>query len=279
MTKEFQKLLENDLLSPDVKKDIKEALESAQKSIREELEVTFAKKLVKDKADMNIKLVSLIDENVKAEVEELREDIAHARTQEVRYAKLLENFKAEYAEKMNKALNETIGALVAKEFKELRGDIFEAKKTHVFGKIMETFGEEFQKLGLTQAETDIKEQLAATSAKLVEAQNTIKKLSRDKTLEGLLSNLQGKNRKVMETILENVAEDKLEIRYNECIKSVLTEEATPPSGHPELEPTVDGKDKTKEPTVTAAIPAKGTTVPGSSTVTEAFLRKFAGNEK
>lgn len=244
--KEFQKLLESELLSSDAKTAIKEAIEGLKQNIREELEVSYAKKLVADKQNMNIKLVALIDESVKNELSELKEDIATARTLEVRYAKKLAEFKEEYKTKLNAALNETINTLVTKEFKELRADLLEAKKNHVFGKLIESFSAEFKSLGLTETESELKSKLDDATAKLAEANKNLKGLTREKKLESVLSNLTGQKREIMSTILENVAEDKIETRYNEALKAVLTEEVAPGGNNGSVPPDGDAEVKKKD---------------------------------
>lgn len=222
--KNLDKLFESEILSPDAKKEIKEAFAAAEKSIREELEVTFAKKLIADKQQMNIKLVGVIDEAVNNEIGELREDIVNARTLEVRYAKKLEEFKQEYTKQMNEALSSIIESYVKIEFKELRTDLLEAKKNTVLSKIFEAFADEFRKFGLTPGEKELSEQLEAANQQLAAVQGSLEVASRSAKLEGLLANLTGGKRDVMRVILENVAEDKLDERYNECVADVLNEE-------------------------------------------------------
>lgn len=258
---DLKTLLESELLSTDTKSAIKEALDSAKASIREGLEVEFAKKFVADKQAMNIKLTALIDESVKNEISELIEEVAQAKTTEVRYAKKLAEFKEEYVTKMNASISEAVTAMVDKEFSELRADILEAKKNHVFGKIVESFAEDCKSLFLTEDAAQLTETLNARTAELTEAQTNLANVKREQKLESVLSNLTGPKREVMRTILENVSIDKIEPRYNECVKAVLEDEAPAAA---DSTPTDDPKKKV-------------TTAPAVEDSTEGELKEAALN--
>ncbi len=275
--KNLEKLLESEILSPESKKEIKEALEAAEKSIREELEVSFAKKLVADKQQMNIKLVGVIDEAVNNEIGELREDIVAARTLEVRYAKKLEDFKQEYTQKMNEAMSSVIEAYVKNEFKELRKDLLEAKKNTVLSKIFEAFADEFRKFGLTPTEKELSEQLEAANQRLATVEGNLTDAARSIKLESLLGNLSGSKRDIMRVLLENVTTDKLEERYNECVADVLNEEVKPADAKPITEGT-EGSGTSKGKTVLVNEPAGKPLKEGKESAVEE-IQRLAGIRK
>src|SRR4030065_24488 len=139
--KEFKTLLESELLSDEVKKDLSEAVENLKQQLTEEVtktqEITYAKKLYREKKEMNAKVMETVKELVAAEVTELKEDIAKYRNLDITYAKKLEEFKIQYTDKLRKGAKKLIETRVAAELTELRQDLLETQKLNFGKKIFE----------------------------------------------------------------------------------------------------------------------------------------------
>lgn len=226
--KEFKTLLESELLSDEVKKDLSEAVENLKQQLTEEVtktqEITYAKKLYREKKEMNAKVMETVKELVAAEVTELKEDIAKYRNLDITYAKKLEEFKIQYTDKLRKGAKKLIETRVAAELTELRQDLLETQKLNFGKKIFEAYASEFETFGTTPEVKELQKTNENLAQELVESKKVIDKMNREKVLEGLLSNLSGGKREIMKNILENVKTDKLATRYNEAIQSVLTED-------------------------------------------------------
>lgn len=222
---DFKKILDESVLTEEVKTQIKEAFDAqvkegveAQKAV---LDTEYATKFVKEKADLSQKIVGMIDESVSAEMQELRQDVKAAKNLEVSYAAKLAKFKEEYAAKLDDRFVAVMAEAIKHEFDELRGDILEARKLNIGKKIIESVKDEMISLGLFEETHELSEKLANTEKKLSESTEKLAKVERTQAVEKLLSNLSGAPREVMATILENVSTDKLEARYEQTLKAVL----------------------------------------------------------
>ena len=223
----FKKLLESELLNDDTKVALEEAItsfkEEAITEAKKDLEVEYAKKMLAEKQEIAAKMTALINEAVTQEIDELKEDIKHYKAIEPTYAKKLEEFKVSYAEKLTESFEGLVESHVKEEIKELHDDLLEAKQNNFGMKLYESFKSTFDKLGVSDDIQAIKDELEATQTKLSESSDKVTQLNHEKILEGLLKNLTGNKRKVMETILESVKTADLDQRYNETIDSVLEE--------------------------------------------------------
>lgn len=224
---EFKTLLENELLSESVKKELTEAVESFKQQITEEVtkkqEIEYAKKIYREKKELNARVMETVKSLVAEEIKELHEDINHYRNLEVDYAKKLTEFKESYAEKLRKGVKKLIESRVGAELTELRQDLMEAKKLNFGKKIFEAYASEFETFGVGPDVKELQKTNDELAKQLTESKKVIDGMNREKILEGLLSNLTGGKREIMKTILENVKTEKLTERYNESIQSVLTE--------------------------------------------------------
>lgn len=222
---EFTQLLESELLNEDTKKALGEAIESfkveAIAEAKNELEVEYAKKLLAEKETIAKSMYALINEAVTAEVTELKEDIAHYKDIEPKYAEKLEEFKTEYSAKLSESFGALVESTVKGEMVELKEDLMESKKNNFGMVIFEAFKESFEKLGITEDMGALKAKLEESEKNLNESVDRIAQFERDKVMEGLLANLSGSKREVMKTLLESVDTDKLADRYNETIEKVL----------------------------------------------------------
>lgn len=223
----FKQLLESELLNDETKTSLQEAIEAFKEEAiteaRNSLEVEYAKKLLAEKEEITKKMFALVNEAVEAEIDELKEDISYYKNIEPKYAQKLTEFKEEYKKTLSENFESLVEAQVKSELIELKDDLMEAKNNNFGMKLFESFKETFEKLGISEDVQTIKTELEAVNKSLKESEETVAKLQRDQLMEGLLSNLTGSKREVMKTVLENVASDKLEARYNETIDSVLNE--------------------------------------------------------
>lgn len=221
MTKQFEALLESEVLSEETKAGITEAFNELKESIRNELEVQYAEKQVKKNKELSQKLYEALEERMKSEVEELREDLQRAKGLEVEYAKKLTEFKRDYRTKLNEAIEKKLKVIVTKEFGELRGDLLEAKKNAIGNQIFESIKHQVAEYGLSEKDLNARQKLTETEEKLNKVEKELSEIKRNNLMESLLSNLRGSKREVMRTILENVSIEKLEERYNETVNTLL----------------------------------------------------------
>jgi hypothetical protein len=225
LTKEFKKLLENEILTDGVKNDLKEAVEKYKDQLVEtttkDLEVEYAKKLQKQKEDITTNLTNMVSESVKKELKELSQDLSYYKDLEITYATKLEEFKKEYSEKLEESFSNLVKTHVDTELEELREDLKETKELGLGKRIFEAYKSEFAEYGLSPDVKALKADLDKTKKELESTKNTISENVRNKVMENTLKSLSGNNREIMKTILENVETDKIEDRYNETIDSVL----------------------------------------------------------
>jgi len=227
MSDQFKALFENELLSPEVKDALKEAVTAyktqVDETVRGELEIEFAKKFERDKTEISSKLFGMVNEAVDSEIESLKADIDYFRKMEVRYATKLEEFKVEYAAKLSESFEAMVNGTVTDEISEIKGDIMEAKRARFGVMVFEAFKDEFSRHGFAEDIADIKAELTAAKDKLSEALENVSELQREKLMENLLGQLTGSKRNVMQTILEGVATDKMQARFDGALDSVLEE--------------------------------------------------------
>lgn len=228
MDKELKALLESELLNEETKKALTEAVESlkakAVEEAEEKLEVKYAEKLTEEKKRINEGLEKVISEAVTTEIEELKEDVERYRKMEVEYANKLEEFKSEYASKLEEGVNDLIESQVKEEMSELREDLEESKKLNFGKRLFEAFSAEFESFGFSDDMLDLKKRFDEVSSELKESQDEVMSMRHEKKVNELLEGLKGKKHDVMKTLLEGVAYDKLEERYEQTIESVLEED-------------------------------------------------------
>lgn len=219
--KELKAILESELLNEETKTALTEAVANLKEAAKKEVEVEYAQKLVAKSQEMAELLPKMVEEAVAQEVEGLKDDIEKYKRLEVSYAEKLAEFKENYAVKMSKKLRSLVEGTVKDEVTELKDDLMEVKKIRIGKRVFEALKQEMAEFGITESEQELKNALDAANAKLEESAAEVDKLTREKTLEGLLSKLTGSKREVMKSILESVDTDKLVTRYEESIEQVL----------------------------------------------------------
>lgn len=239
----LQKLSETEVLSEDTKKELEEALKKqvneAVKTAKEEAVADVRAELTEKWVQERDTLIDAIDNKVDAflvsEVEELREDIDRFRDLEAEYAEKLVEQKAQMQNELQGDLAELVEKLdafleirLAAEMEELKEDIEEAKKKEFGRKIFESFKDEYssnyaddESVEGTLRETE--ERLSDTTKQLEEAERKLADLIREKKMAKVLSPLEGRQRDVMEAILNSVATEMLEEGYKTFIGRVIRE--------------------------------------------------------
>jgi hypothetical protein len=241
----FEKLLKNDLLTEETRKEleadltkyISEQTEAAKAEAQAQVRAELTEQFVADKEALIEALDTKTEELLKVELEDLKEDIEKFRDLEAEYATKLVEARAEMAEQVKKDMAELVETLDAfleerltEEFAELNESIQEVRKLEMGREIFEAVAKTYEKNFFNKDETA--EQLKAANADLEntkkalkEAKDVIAKTERDAKLGKLLESLQGRPREVMEAILKNVQTDKLEESYKTYIGRVLHESA------------------------------------------------------
>jgi hypothetical protein len=243
----LQKLLSSELLSEEAKADIStkwtSAVDQYKELVREEVTMDVRAEIAEQWTNERDALIEKVDAFVtaklKEESEELRADIERFRDLEAEHAEKLVEARHEMADKLSEELEQLVNKMDAffelrltEEFAELREDIEVVKKNEFGRRIFEAFATEFNTSYVD--EESIQSQLAATAAKLEDAQQVINKLEeaksqlvRESTLGKILAPLSGKKREQMEFVLANVETGRLEEAFNYFIGRVLKEDASP----------------------------------------------------
>lgn len=248
----LKKLLESEMLSEDTRTQISEQFQTfvaaqideqrqlIEAEIRTELTQSLSEQWVQERDALIESLDMKTDEILAAEIAELKEDISSFRDLEVEFAeKLLEEKKA-----LADSLQENVGALaemldefihlkLSEELDELKEDITETKKLAFGKKMFESFVREYQMNFVDH--TEVEKQLAesakevdAVKEQLAESKKALDAATRTAKMTELLSNISaGKQRDVMETILNRMPTDKLEEGYATFIGRVIKESVKP----------------------------------------------------
>lgn len=246
MDEVLKKLLEAEVLSPEVKAELEAAF---KKQLDEAVEVAKASAAADTKAQLTEQwiterdaLVEAIDSKVgdflDAELGELKGDIERFRDLEAEHAEKLVEAKAEMANELKADLKELVEKIdsfleirIAAEVEELREDLEVVKKNEFGRRIFEAFSEEFTRFASAedQAATvgELEKRLEDTTKALEESEKKRGKMAREKKLKEVLQPLSGRSKDVMEAILKNVDTEQLDEAYKTFIGRVIREsEAT-----------------------------------------------------
>jgi hypothetical protein len=239
----LKKLLEAEILSEEtrleleeaMKSQIQEAVETAKKDAAEQVRVELTEQWITDRDALIEAIDEKVEDYLKQEITELREDISSFRDLEAEYAARLVESKGEMAAELQGDLAELIEKLdsfleirLGAEFEELREDINEAKKLQFGKKVFESFVQEYRKSFIDEDSTEAElreanEQLVVEAKKRKDAEDELAGVKRKAKIDKVLKPLNGKQREVMETILKSVPTDGLEEAYKTFIGRVLKE--------------------------------------------------------
>jgi len=245
----LKKLLESDLLSEETKAQLNEQFKTAvdaylaeeRSKLEVEIRSTLTEEFIKAREELAETVDSKVEEFLKVEFDELKEDINKFRDLEVEYAEKLVEEKENLAQMLGEQLNTLVDKLDAflevridEEMSELKEDIEDVKKLEFGRKIFEAVETEFKKFrkeDLTSVEADLAEtidKLADAENRLAEIEQTRLAEARNSKLEELLSPLSGNAREQMKIILSNVSTEKLEEAFKVYIGRVLKETVVEP---------------------------------------------------
>ena len=288
----LQKLLSHELLSEEAKAEIStewnNSVEQYKTVVREEVTMTVRAEIAEQWANERDTLIESVEtfvaKKLEEEVAELKADIERFRDLEAEYAEKIVEEKHAMAETLSEELDQLVDKMDAffelrltEEFTELREDLEIVKQNEFGRKIFEAYATEFNKSYVD--EDSVQSKLAASVAKLEDAEQTIAKLEesqakmvREAKLEKILAPLSGKKKEQMQFVLQNVETSRLEEAYNHFIGRVLKEEAAPEVKQDATQPLVESVVVTgDEPQAPAKQAAAGDKY--------SHLRKLAGMTK
>lgn len=300
----LNKLLEADVLSPETKAELEEAvktqLDEAVSAAKEEAAADVRAELTEQWVSERDALIEAIDtkvgEYLETELTELKEDIDRFRDLEAEYAEKLVEAKAAMGSELKGDLTELVEKIdafleirLAAEIEELREDIDEVRKNDFGRRIFEAFADEFM-AGYSDEESaeatlrETESRLSDTEKALEESERKRAGLERDRKMGEVLAPLSGRQREVMEAILRNVDTENLEEGYKTFIGRVIRETSNDADSEKE-DPVlaegeeVDGKKETLEEGVTVTGDGEETVIEESDKGAEdrmARLRRIAG---
>lgn len=242
---ELQEIFENAVLTDDTKTVLKEAFSAAVAAKEVLIREEYEKQIADEITALTNSAQTMVEEAVADHLAEFADEIAHARTLDVQYAERLEIFKESYAEKTDELTTALIAECIASEIYELREEIEEAKKVKFALNLVESFGETYAKLFGG-------EETVSALDELKEAKQELDVIKRKQKISELVESLQGSKRKVAETVLEGVAFDKLEARFESIKPLLITEAVVTPD--PVVEESANGSnDNDKKPAGTVVI--------------------------
>jgi hypothetical protein len=218
-----------------MKSHLQEAVEAAKRDATEQVRIELTEQWINER-DVLIEAIDFkVEDYLKNEIAELREDISAFRNLEAEYASRLVEAKHEMATELQEDLAELIEKLDAfleirlqAEFEELTEDIQEAKKLQFGKKVFESFVQEYRKSFIdedsTEAELrDVRESYEQATEGRKQAEKKLAGLERKIRMEKVLKPLSGKQYEIMETILKSVPTEGLEEAYKTFIGRVLKE--------------------------------------------------------
>lgn len=214
----LKELFESALLTDESKAILQEAFDVAVSAKETELQAQYDEKLAESEKEIMTSIPAIVESAIAEELSVIAEEVAHARTLEVQYAEKLTAFKESYATKHDEEMKVLVAEAVAEEFEELKEDIDLAKKHQFVLALFDSFKGTYEQLFGSSDITIFDE--------LKEAKRELDEYKREETLNSLLETLSGDKRVIAQTILEGVATDKLEAKF-ESIRAVLLKESAP----------------------------------------------------
>lgn len=252
----LKQLFASDVLSEETKAKLQEQFKAAVEAylseerakLEQDVNARLTEEFVKSRDTLVEQVNAKVDEFLKAEMEELHEDIDKFRDLEVEHAERLVEERATLAQRMNEeleTLTDTIDKYLDKtikdEFEELREDIDHVKQLQFGREIFEAMEKTFMKhrqVNQSKLERELaeaKESLTDARKRLQEQERARLEEARNSKLDELLSPLTGVAREQMKLILSNVATEKLDEAYKVYLSRVLKESVSKPAAEPLVE--------------------------------------------
>jgi hypothetical protein len=240
----LKKLLESDVLSEETKAEISAQFKTTMDSflaeqraaVEVEVRTQLTEEFVKAREQLAESIDAKLESFLKAEFDELKEDINQFRDLEVEYAEKLVEEKETLATKLGEQLDQLVDKIDAflevrldEEMTELKEEIEEVKKLEFGREIFESMEQTFKKFRkddsskAERALAEAQDKLADATAKLAEIERTALAEARTGKLEGLLAPLSGIAKEQMKILLQNVATEKLDEAYSVYVGRVIKE--------------------------------------------------------
>jgi hypothetical protein len=195
------------------------------------------------------KLEKFVIENLASEITEFhkdKKDVIETKVKLVSEAKdQLAKLKGNFVEKASKLVKESVTSTLRDELTQLKEDIKQARENNFGRKLFETFAAEYSTSYLNENQ-EMKELEAVIVAKDKQLKEATEKLdasttevdaqkakieqinegiNRKEKLNELMKPLANKQAEVMQSLLENVATDKIQSAYDKYLPAVLKDEA------------------------------------------------------
>jgi hypothetical protein len=250
MNEILEKLLESDVLSEETKVQLREQFQASvdaflseeRAKLEKEITLQLTEEFVAAREGLTEAVNAKVDEVLKAELDELAEDIDKFRDLEVEYAEKLVEEKDILAAKVSEEIDQLVDKLDAYldytlkgELDELKEDIEHVKKLEFGRHIFEAMENEFKKHRASDLGTQERE-LAEAKDALEDASKLIDKMKKERLAEEratkmdeLLSPLSGNAHAQMKIILSNIATEKLDEAYKVYLSRVLKEAVVTPA--------------------------------------------------
>ena len=239
----LKKLLEAEVLSEETKTELEqafqtklnEAIEAAKGDARADVRADLTEQWVMERDQLVEAVDSKVTEFLQAELDELKEDIESFRDLEAEYAEKVVEAKAAMSDELKDDLGELVEKIdafleirIGSEMDELKEDLEDVRKNEFGRKIFESFAEEFlssysddESAEVSLRETE--QRLADTEAALEESESARAELERESKMDEILAPLNGRQKEVMEAILNNVPTERLDEGYKTFIGRVIRE--------------------------------------------------------
>jgi hypothetical protein len=246
MDEVLKKLLEAEVLSPEVKaeletafkKQLDDAVALATATTSADVRTQLTEQWVTERDALVEAIDSKVGDFLDSEIGELKDDIERFRDLEAEHAEKLVEAKAEMANELKNDLKELVEKIdsfleirIAAEIEELREDLEVVRKNEFGRRIFEAFNEEFTRFVSIEDQAvtvgELEKRLEETQSALEESEKKRGKMAREKKLKEVLAPLNGRSKDVMEAILKNVDTEQLDEAYKTFIGRVIREsEAT-----------------------------------------------------
>ena len=241
----LQKMLESQILSEDTKKEledamakkINEAVETAKTEAAADVRAELTEQWIAERETLIEAIDVKVEDFLKNEMEELKEDIERFRDLEAEYAEKLVEAKAQMADELKGDMSELVEKIdsfleirLADELEELREDIEVVRKNDFGRRVFESVVEEYRKNFINEdsVEAELRETQSRYDDTVEALQETEKELSdlrRKLKLDEVLKPLSGRSKDVMEAVLKNVPTEQLDEAYKTFFSRVMKETA------------------------------------------------------
>lgn len=242
MEKLLQMLVQSNLLNEGslaaVKTEVETLINETKLQAEAEVKAQLTEQWMAERELLVESLDAKLTDLFESEIADLKQDINDFRDLEVEFANKLEQEKQILAEGYENQLEQLIETLdtfienrLAVELQEFADDLEQAKKNQFAIDLFETFAPQFKERFLSDDEThraleETQAQLAEAQAQLAKTQELHETTQRNAKVTELLSTLGENQRKIMSTLLENVATENLDTMFTRYIDVVIAKSST-----------------------------------------------------